>query len=261
MTALALNQIVRKSVSCYTWWPLDDENIWECAQEDLRECWVKDNKFIIHNPDGSIYKELTDDRALDIDIDYWGARGKEGRLRKRIAEIFQDNIECECQDLTNSISFGARFKKYGLLYHGMSYRSPQYYNYENDELEIHLTEDQFEDDDLPPRQETNPELIPLVQKYIDEVMIRSYDGYCSFEPTSVDRVDRLDYAYLWAVLQKEWIYEWVQKAIEESWQDIQDEMWEYTLVRYLYKYEDEEWKHCDKIYYDGIWLVVESQRY
>jgi hypothetical protein len=64
---------------------------------------------------------------------------------------------------------------------------------------------------LPPRQETNPELIPLVQEYIDNVMVRSYDGYCSFEPTSVDRVDRLDYAYLWAVLKYEDLYEKVQQ--------------------------------------------------
>jgi hypothetical protein len=85
----------------------------------------------------------------------------------------------------------------------MSYRSPQYYNYENDELEIHLSEDQLEDDDLPPRQALNPELEVLVQKYIDEVRIPSYDGYCSFEPTDVNKVDRADYAFLWAVLQKE----------------------------------------------------------
>jgi hypothetical protein len=41
------------------------------AREDLREVWVNSgHKFIIHNPDGSIYKELTDDRALDVDVDY-----------------------------------------------------------------------------------------------------------------------------------------------------------------------------------------------
>lgn len=251
--AHALNQLVRVSVSSYDCWPLDDENIREMAREDLREAWVNGgHKFTIHNPDGSIYKELTDDRALDVDVDYWDW----SKVKEWFGEIFQECIEQAVPDLAD------RLKKYGLLYHGMSYRSPKYYNYDNDELEIHLSEDQLEDDDLPPRQVLNPELIPLVEKYIAEVRVPSYDGYCSFEPTDVNKVDRSDYAFLWAILQKEWIYDTIREAIVDAYEPCNEFLFERALVRYLYRYEDEKWeKHCDKIYYDGEWLVVESQWY
>lgn len=259
--AHALNQLVRGSVSSYDWWPLDDENIREMAREDLRELFRGKDKVAVYNKDWTIYKELTED-DLDIDVDYNWAWGKDWKLREEIWKTFQDNIESECYWISDGISLEDRLKRYGLLYHGMSYRSPQYYNYENDELEIHLSEDELEDDCLPPRQISNPELIALVEKYIDEVRIPSCDGYHSFEPTDVNKVGRDDYAYLWAVLQKEWIYEDVQNAIEKSYEDIHEIIWGYANIRYLYRYEDEKWeKHCDKIYYDGKWLVVESQWY
>ena len=225
MTSLALNQIVRKSVSTYNW-VISDDWVWEMAEDDLKS--LVDNKSKIKlKKDGKIKKVDIDKISIDIDRD-------SKRAKILFAECFQKNIEDCCY--SDKWDLASVLKRYGLLYHGMNFFMPHYYNYEDDEVWISLTEDQFEDDDLPPRQETNPELIPLVQEYIDNVMVRSYDGYCSFEPTSVDRVDRLDYAYLWAVLKYEDLYEKVQQWIDDwiaGCDEIQNEI---TTIYYRYDY-------------------------
>lgn len=248
MTSLALNQIVRMSVSTYNW-PLDDDNIWYIAEENLKEIynWAK----LTLEKDWEEFK--VDRWDVDIDVCY----DDRWKIREDLAQAFKENIEACVKKW--DITLADRLKKYGLLYHGMNFYMPHYYNYEDDELWIVLTEDMLEDDDLPPRQVVHPELVPVVQKYIDEVRVSSYDGYHSFEPTNVDSVGRLDYVYLWAILTYEWIYDDIKQGIEYAYEDCDEILYEHSEIKYLYHYYIWEIRKCDYYVIDWDRLKFEKE--
>lgn len=86
---------------------------------------------------------------------------------------------------------------------------PQYYNYEHDTLDICYD---LVDEDWSLEKYW---LTELVQKYIDEVRVESYDWYCSFEPKNIDDVEWNDYCVMWAILQKEWVFNSIKDDLQE----------------------------------------------
>ena len=86
---------------------------------------------------------------------------------------------------------------------------PQYYNYEHDTLDICYD---LVDEDWSLEKYW---LTELVQKYIDEVRVESYDWYCSFEPKNIDDVEWNDYCVMWAILQKEWVFDSIKDDLQE----------------------------------------------
>ena len=59
-----------------------------------------------------------------------------------------------------------------------------------------------------------------------------------------DEVDKSDYCYLYAVLQKEWIFEDLKEAINEAMEDILSqyyELYENPRLYYDWKYYKSEW--------------------
>lgn len=241
MVWLALNQVCRVSVSTYNG-VISDDWIREMAEDDLKSLVDKKNKIKLKK-DWKTKKVDIKDISIDVDYESWDT------IRKEFAECFRWNIEKVVEQYHNT-TLAEVLKRYGLLYHGMNFWMPKYYNYEDDELWIVLTEDQLEDDDLPPRQVINPELIPYVEDYIENVRVASYDGYHSFEPTNVDSVGRLDYAYLWAILQKEWLYNDIQQQIVDCCDICGEILRDYTTVYYEYRWEKWIEHHTDRYNWD-----------
>ena len=86
---------------------------------------------------------------------------------------------------------------------------PQYYNYEHDTFDICYD---LVDEDWSLEKYW---LTELVKKYIDEVRVESYDWYCSFEPSNIDRVEWNDYCVMRAILQKEWVFDRIKNDLQE----------------------------------------------
>lgn len=220
--SLALNQITKQSISSY-WWAL---NIGELAYDSVMEDF---HEYFGDEVDIDWKKVQLKD--CDFDFDYIQ------NLDEYESDIFEQKIFEYIPD------FDKKLEKYGLYYNWISIWKPKYYNYNDDELSIHLWFDENESDIIP------DELNPIIQDYIDNIRIKSYDGYCSFEPSKIDEVDKSDYCYLYAVLQKEWIFEDVKEAIDEAMEDILSqyyELYENPKLYYDWKYYKSEWIKDDE---------------
>lgn len=103
-------------------------------------------------------------------------------------------------------------KKWGIRIGKFSYNRPREYNFRTDELDLQvkyeLSDDKFE--------VMKEQLRPEIEKYIDDVRQKSYDGYMSLEPDSFDEVKADDYAYLWAILQREDVFNEIRELFEED---------------------------------------------
>jgi len=117
------------------------------------------------------------------------------------------------------------FTKWGIKIGDFKYNSPREYNFRTDELDLevkgYLTEEKFK--------EMKEELRPEIEKYIDEVRQKSYDGYMSFEPDNFDEVKADDYAYLWAILEKENLIEDIRDIFEDDIRETLSEWLTYEL--------------------------------
>lgn len=202
---IALNQLLGVSVCSY-WWPLNlADNIYESAKRDLEEC--SENKQISVETLEGTQKANIDE--IEIDRDYI----PECELKKLVAEYLTDDFDDE--KLTKAL------KKYWIIKKGYSIRKPKFYNYEQDSLDLEIECEEGN------RREQYPELIPFVKKYIDEIRVPSYDGYCSFEPTTIEEVDKSDYAYIRAILEKENLIEELKSDLESGIEYIQCNYWEF----------------------------------
>ena len=134
----------------------------------------------------------------------------------------KDVAACMAWALKKAVDLKTIFAKYGLEYTGMSFYTPQFYNYENDSLEIKLktTEDtnKFDVDKYWLRE--------LIEEYIENVRQESYDWYMSLEPTSIEKVEFDDYCTIWAILKKENIFDNLKQGLEDFMKD-----WYYKLIR------------------------------
>lgn len=216
--SLAINNITRQSISSY-WWTLDlSESIYELVKEDFYENFGENVKI------GWKKVKLSD---CDFDFDYIDD------LIEYQKDIFQNKVFQYIPD------FCERLSKYGLFFKEFSIWKPKYYNYNDDELLIHFWYDENKD-----WMKENPELINIIQDYIDNIRIRSYDWYCSFESSNINEVDQSDYCYMYAVLVKEWILDDVKEAIKDAIEDIWSEYYELyqnPTLYYNWKYYKSEW--------------------
>ena len=217
---LSLSDLVKESVCTYRW-PLRYifDDLGRFLEDDLQELKSDDNKIEVE------WVGLVDMDNIDIDYncDDW--------IYEWIESKFKDNIESEL--LIDTLA------KYWLKYKGLSfYKNPGAYNFAWDSVDI-----EYEYDDDIKWQEKYPELIDEVEYYIKEVRQWSYDWYCSFEPTDIDKVEMNDYAYIWAILHKEDMLDDLKTDIQEWVEDIlQSEWYEYdTSCVYL---RGEDW-HID----------------
>ena len=159
---------------------------------------------------------------------------------------------------------------YWMKFNERKWYMPQYYNYEHDTLDIWYD---LVDEDWSLEKYW---LTELVQKYIDEVRVESYDWYCSFEPKDIDDVEWNDYCVMWSILQKEWVfdsikddlqemadyqgYEIYQEAIERQhyyWrEDTMSEKWDwyfsdrYKLHYFMLEYND---KYLEEVPYEFLY--------
>lgn len=196
---IELSTLLKKSVSTYNW-PLDfNDCIYEMWEEDLEErtqywqrYYEKDWKKIYVN------QEDLKNVEYDRDVDFEG-------VKIWIAETIWREIE-------KTVNLNEVFSKYWITYVWNSFYTPHYYNFDDDSYDITLDYNW----DLDWRDFLEEYwLEDLVQKYIDEVRIPSYDWYCSFEPTDLDDVSRDDYCTIRAILQKENVFEDLQQAIDD----------------------------------------------
>ena len=213
---MALSDLVNVSVCTYRW-PLRIpwEDLGNFINNDLDEIKTDDNKVNVE------WRGLVDMNVIDIDyeMDDW--------IWNYINDKFRDNVETD--------KLIEAFAKYGIEYKGLSfYKHKWEYNFAWDTLDM-----DYEYDDDIDWKEKYPELIDEVKYYIDNVRKKSCDWYCSFEPNKVDEVWMWDYAYKWAILHKEWIFDEVKKSVEDWVYDIlTDCPYEYDISTIVLRGED-----------------------
>lgn len=84
------------------------------------------------------------------------------------------------------------------------------------------------------------DLIPLVEDYLQNVRKRSCDGYMSFEPRTLEEVEKDDYAFIRAMLKHEGIFDFIQENLLEAVYDVIDS--EFEMIDYCYKYNGKKYK-------------------
>ena len=226
---LEFNVLLRVGMSTYYGNLDDSEWICERLREDLHEIsdaktWREDWMVKCKMLDGS--EKILSEKDIDEDFSIdW----------KEFEKIVIDNCQ---EDIDGSIRQASDNKfeniwellaAYWMEFKGYDWFMPKYYNYDNDSLNL-----RFELTDMDWSLEKYW-LTELVQKYIDEVRVESYDWYCSFEPTKLDDVTYNDYCVMWAILQKEWVFDYIQSELQElvdyhwyEWYDeaIKEQHWE-----------------------------------
>lgn len=190
--SMNLSSLLKVGVSTYENWSMD--TVVEQMENDLNELKDDDWKIMVQGVWMVEIKEIDCDDNLDFDA-----------FKVSVGKSMQECLEWVC-DLKEI------FAKYGLEYTGISFFTPQYYNYENDGLDIHL-KTMREEYDL-----VSLWLKDLILEYIENVRQESYDWYCSFEPTDFDKVGIDDYCTLWAILKKEGVYDDLKEALQD-WVD------------------------------------------
>lgn len=200
---IELSTLLKKNVSTYTWWCFDfDDCLYENWKEDIRYYIEEGQKPYIMKDDKKVY---LDDEAIshieyDYDVDF-------DNLKIWIAETIGSRIAEE-------INLEEIFAKYWIVYVWNGFYTPKYYNFDNDSYDIQL--------DLKPDEDTYWEdflekywLVELVEDYIENVRIPSYDWYMSYEPRYIEDVVRDDYCTIRAILQKENVFEKLQEIFDD----------------------------------------------
>ena len=96
------------------------------------------------------------------------------------------------------------FKKYGIEFISTSFYTPKAYNFENDSIDIAYKINK----------DCKNELENEIQYYIDNIQQKSCDGYMSFEPDTIDKVELDDVCYFWAICKKADILDDLKDIIE-----------------------------------------------
>lgn len=201
---IAINQLLGVSISSYRW-PLNlSELIYDYIDEDLYYISTRDKKTKVSN-------KYVDMSEINSDFEYTD------NYRNEIGDELAKSLDLSC------------LEKYGITIEWYEMRSPKYYNFEDDELLLKFDVSEWD------RKTQYPDLIPYVQDYIDNVRVKSYDGYMSFEPDKLDEVDKTDYAYIYAILKKEDMLDNNKYRLESGVQDVMENCREYIWnVRYRY---------------------------
>ena len=215
---LALNNLVWISIIEYNW-PLDLIDIlYESMKYNLEE--ASDYEWFI-NVDWVWKVNIKD---IDYDFEFGCC------YKKEQADYIRLELESRCCNFVENLA------KYGLNVKWYSIWQPRYYNFEDDTFDVEFEFNEEEDWKF-----THTDLIPYVKNYIDNVRQKSRDWYISFEPDSVEEVEMSDYAYLYAILDKEWmlddvrqwIEEWIQTVNEYDYEFIDRERYEYEWKKYF----------------------------
>lgn len=201
---IAINQLLGVSISSYRW-PLNlSELIYDYIDEDLYYISTRDKKTKVSN-------KYVDMSEINSDFEYTD------NYRNEIGDELAKSLDLSC------------LEKYGITIEWYEMRSPKYYNFEDDELLMEFEVSEWD------RKTQYPDLIPYVQDYIDNVRVKSYDGYMSFEPDKLDEVDKTDYAYIYAILKKEDMLDNNKYRLEQTRDTIMENCLEYIgKVRYKY---------------------------
>lgn len=229
MAMLEFNVLLRVGMSTYYGNLDDSEWICERLKEDLHEIsdaqnWREDWNVTCKMLD---WTEMTL-KEKDIDEDFsidWN------EFEKIVIDNCQEDIDGSIRQASDNKfeNIWELLAAYWMEFKGYDWFMPKYYNYDNDSLDL-----RFELTDMDWSLEKYW-LTELVQKYIDEVRVESYDWYCSFEPSKIDDVVYNDYCVMWAILQKEWVFDYIQSELQElvdyhwyEWYDeaIKEQHWE-----------------------------------
>lgn len=219
---ISLNNLLDTSICSYRW-PLDlSEYFYESAKNDLRECsdrnYETNNNFITVETGDKTEKV----NIKDIDCDWEYIPWYEKLECETLVGRFDD------EKLTKALA------KYWIKKIWYDIRKPQFYNFEQDSLDL---EYEYEGGDW---RKQYPDLIPYVQQYINEIRQPSRDGYISFEPNIVEKVDKDDSAYIWAILKKENLLDELKSDLEMWIEDVVCN--DYELINW-FEYEYNGRKH------------------
>lgn len=261
MTCIEFNVLLKVPMSTYNGNLDDSEWIYENLKESLhdisdaksrRDNWNVKCKMI----DGSEITLKEDDIEPDFRIDW---------------DSFRETICNDCEvDIDGSVrqasdgkfeNLSELLEAYGYEYKSFSWFMPKYYNFDNDSLDLNF---EVVDEDWSLEKYW---LTELVQKYIDEVRVGSYDWYDSFEPSRISDVGPTDYCTIRAILQKEKVFDYIQSELQElvdyHWFEIYDEAasnYHYTWRedtmpdKWTWYYQDRYKLHYFIPEYDGKYL-------
>ncbi len=203
-TTIELSVLLGKNVSMYDWNFDFNDCLYEMWKEDfyenIKENWVwcyimKDDKKVYL--DDEMIKHV--DYDYDVDFD---------NMKIEFAEMIWDAIDRAWINLEEI------FWKYWIMYVWNDFYTPHYYNFDNDSYDIAIAlkddEDTYWQDFLQKYW-----LEELVQYYIDNIRVSSYDWYMSYEPSILEDVVRNDYCTIYAILKKENVFEDLQQVFED----------------------------------------------
>ena len=202
---IELSNLLKRNVSTYDWWNLSfTDCIYEMWKEDFEERAKEGNRY--YEKDWQkIY--VTSENFNKVDYDFnWNF----DNVKIWIADLIWSRI------IESGIDLEEVFKKYWITYIWNDFYTPHYYNYDNDSYDIYIAMDDEGIDFMKYMEDYG--LTELVQDYIDNVKVKSYDWYCSFEPDNLDEVQftTADFTcVVYAILKKEGIYEELQDIFEE----------------------------------------------
>ena len=201
---LEFNVLLRVGMSTYYGNLDDSEGASYWMQQDLEDIQDENKMVKCKMLDGSEIlrpaKDIEDDFSIDWNL-----------FSQDIVERCESDIDGSVRQASDGKfeDMADLLKAYWFEYKGYEWFMPKYYNYDNDSLDLC-----FELTDMEWSLEKYW-LTELVQKYIDEVRVESYDGYCSFEPSKIEDVEWNDYCVMWAILQKEWVFDYIQSELQE----------------------------------------------
>lgn len=231
-TTIELSVLLGKNVSTYSYGNFDfSDCIYETWRDDIT-CYIQDwLKPYIMKDDERVY---LDDNMIkhieyDFDVDFES-------IKTWLAEMIWNAIDRAWINLEEI------FWKYWIMYVWNDFYTPHYYNFDNDSYDITIAlkddEDTYWQDFLQKYW-----LEELVQYYIDNVRVSSYNWYMSYEPRILEDVVRNDYCTIRAILKKENVFEDLQQVFEDLIIDC-DALYvreenitarKYTLDEYVYE--------------------------
>lgn len=219
---LSINNLIWVSISEYRW-PLDiAETYFDMLGQDLND--ISDENWNVN-----VEWKLVDSKEIEYDFNY----------NENYKQVQADTLGNEI--IKTIPNFKEILEKYWITLQGRSIRQPREYNYEDDSLDMEFEFDEDED-----WRQTHPELMPFVQNYIQNVRQKSRDGYISFEPDSIELVEINDYAYLYAILDKEgildevkrWIEDWIIEINETAFENLDDSWYIYNREKYHLSFDE-----------------------